>query len=428
MFNKSYPIKVYFNKVSNYLLKKLDQYPIDQLCKYSDDEINDIFIDNLKIEKVEFDHNNKHKSMVKTKIKQDNNTYNSRNRGINDCVFEDAFELTVSIPVVSGDINFLIYHPNTEIIFVNGHSNAKYRINDITNCVEVTFNIMKSIFVNKTSASINEYVNNEFSKQAYELFTLTNKLNSEIEEFNNNLLSFAKKYIESRKKEQDFTNMIIQSTGIELKEVTQPAQEEMKTDLESRIKKEQLQFPKEKNKIVESNLDDNMYKSIMKCIYSFLSNSESNPQTMDKLGEEDIRNTILWNLNTNLFKATGETFRKNGKTDICIQFNDNKVFIAECKIWKGEKSLLSAINQLDGYSTWRDDKVAILFFNKDKVNFDDAINSFKEAIKKHIRFLNIKEIKKNYFECEFKNNLGNNPVLISFIISNFFIDKSLKKN
>lgn len=33
----------------------------------------------------------------------------------------------------------------------------------------------------------------------------------------------------------------------------------------------------------------------------------------------------------------------------------------------------------------------------------------------------MKEIEKNYVECKFNNRVGNNPITISFIISNFFV-------
>jgi hypothetical protein len=55
---------------------------------------------------------------------------------------------------------------------------------------------------------------------------------------------------------------------------------------------------------------------------------------------------------------------KGGKTDILVKHTDGtNVFVAECKYWKGEGVLHETINQLfDRYLTWRDSKVAIVFF------------------------------------------------------------------
>lgn len=40
------------------------------------------------------------------------------------------------------------------------------------------------------------------------------------------------------------------------------------------------------------------------------------------------------------------------------------MFIAECKFWKGPKHYEATIDQLLGYSSWRDAKTAILVFNR----------------------------------------------------------------
>lgn len=60
-----------------------------------------------------------------------------------------------------------------------------------------------------------------------------------------------------------------------------------------------------------------------------------------KIEEEQLRNLILANLNS-LFKGTanGECFRKHGKTDICIEYENRSAFVAECKIWSGIKNFL----------------------------------------------------------------------------------------
>lgn len=39
-------------------------------------------------------------------------------------------------------------------------------------------------------------------------------------------------------------------------------------------------------------------------------------------------------------EAQGETFNKSGKTDILISEESRSAFIAECKIWRGQKKFL----------------------------------------------------------------------------------------
>ena len=59
-------------------------------------------------------------------------------------------------------------------------------------------------------------------------------------------------------------------------------------------------------------------------------------------------------------------FRKNGKTDICIEAEDRSAFVAEFKIWHGKSQAISALEQLLNYLTWRDSKTALLVFVKNK--------------------------------------------------------------
>ncbi len=88
------------------------------------------------------------------------------------------------------------------------------------------------------------------------------------------------------------------------------------------------------------------------------------------------------------YTATSETFNKIGKADILIQDNEGiNIFIAECKIWHGGQELLNAINQLlERYVTWRDEKTALIIFNKDNKDFSKLLMTAKKTIKKHPNF------------------------------------------
>jgi hypothetical protein len=97
---------------------------------------------------------------------------------------------------------------------------------------------------------------------------------------------------------------------------------------------------------------------------------EATLATMAKLGEVDLRNLILAHLNGHYQgQATAEAFRAHGKTDIRIESENRAAFVAECKVWDGEKKLGEAIEQLLGYLTWRDCKTSLIVFNKDNAGF-----------------------------------------------------------
>ena len=107
------------------------------------------------------------------------------------------------------------------------------------------------------------------------------------------------------------------------------------------------------------------YEHALKIVQNMTHVMERSPEAFRSMDEEALRQNFLMQLNGQFEgKATGETFNMGGKTDILLREGDRNVFIAECKIWKGPKGFNEAINQLLGYTTWRDSKTAILVFNR----------------------------------------------------------------
>jgi hypothetical protein len=47
---------------------------------------------------------------------------------------------------------------------------------------------------------------------------------------------------------------------------------------------------------------------------------------------------------------------------VLIRDGDRNVFIGECKWWSGPKAVTEALAQLFSYTTWRDTRLALLFF------------------------------------------------------------------
>ncbi|WP_425236355.1 hypothetical protein [Ulvibacterium sp.] len=137
-------------------------------------------------------------------------------------------------------------------------------------------------------------------------------------------------------------------------------------------------------------MDDAFYADIIEVIYTFFKSVEKKPSTYKSKDEEGLRDYVLPTLETRYdnTSVTGETFNKGGKTDILIRYKDGtNLFVAECKYWKGEAVLHETINQLfDRYLTWRDSKVAIIFFVKNK-EFSKVLATIKEIIPKHEYFV-----------------------------------------
>lgn len=117
----------------------------------------------------------------------------------------------------------------------------------------------------------------------------------------------------------------------------------------------------------EPVLDMAEYEHILNIVSNMVTVMERSPKAFIGMQEEDLRTHFLVQLNGQYEgQATGETFNSSGKTDILIRVENKNIFIAECKFWKGEEYFIEAINQLLGYTSWRDTKTAIILFNRNK--------------------------------------------------------------
>lgn len=115
----------------------------------------------------------------------------------------------------------------------------------------------------------------------------------------------------------------------------------------------------------EPALADADYEAAIKVLLNARNALEHSPSMTAKLNEEHIRDLLLMNLNAHFEgKAAGEVFNGAGKTDILIRERDRNIFIGECKIFRGPKTVTDAISQLLTYLVWRDTKAALLLFIK----------------------------------------------------------------
>lgn len=148
-------------------------------------------------------------------------------------------------------------------------------------------------------------------------------------------------------------------------------------------------------------ISDVIYEEILDIIRNCYATCERTPATYTSLDEEALRDLALVPLNCQYEgRATGETFRNKGKTDISIEEKNRAAFVAECKIWKGRKNFTAAIEQLLGYLTWRDSKTALLIFSRNK-NFKEVLQAAKEAWSEDDRCISLKEPRENEFDCKY---------------------------
>jgi hypothetical protein len=136
----------------------------------------------------------------------------------------------------------------------------------------------------------------------------------------------------------------------------------------------------------EPELGMEHYEYILRVISNMVLVMERSPTSFSRLDEEGLRTHILVQLNGHYEgQATGETFNAEGKTDILIRTEGRNIFIAECKFWKGAEGFKKTIDQLLGYTAWRDTKTAIIVFNRNK-DTSAVLKQIPDLVRAHTNF------------------------------------------
>lgn len=137
----------------------------------------------------------------------------------------------------------------------------------------------------------------------------------------------------------------------------------------------------------EYGIANDRYEHILSVIRHEGRTYEATPVTFAKHDEEELRDIILAHLNGHYHgDATGEVFRRTGKTDIRIEADNRAAFVAECKVWRGPRELSAAVDQLLGYLTWRDCKASLIIFNKEISGFSAIQEKVPAELRAHTQF------------------------------------------
>lgn len=136
----------------------------------------------------------------------------------------------------------------------------------------------------------------------------------------------------------------------------------------------------------EPTLSSADYEHILGVLQNMVHVMERSPSAFETMDEESLRSHFLVQLNGHYEgQATGETFNYEGKTDILVRAEGKNIFIGECKFWSGPKMLTETINQVLGYTSWRDTKVAVIIFNRNK-DFSRVLGAISDTAKAHRNF------------------------------------------
>ncbi len=200
--------------------------------------------------------------------------------------------------------------------------------------------------------------------------------------FHNKLNSVACQAIEQRRKRLLANHNLIASLGIPINSPKHPPKTYQAPEVHRRNSPALFHAGSPPDK-PEPVLVEEHYLHILEVIKNMGQEMEHDPSTFSTMDEESLRSNFLVQLNGHYpGQATGETFNCKGKTDILIRSEGRNIFIAECKYWNGPRSLTKAIDQILSYSSWRDTKVAVIIFNRNK-DFSNVLNEIKSTTKDH---------------------------------------------
>ncbi len=128
------------------------------------------------------------------------------------------------------------------------------------------------------------------------------------------------------------------------------------------------------------------YEHILDLIRTVGRGMERSPGSFAEAEEETLRDHMLVTLNSHYIGRTyAEAFNRKGKTDILIRIHDRNAFIGECKKWAGSKKFNDALDQLFGYTTWQDSRLALIFYVKEK-NPSSIIDKARAEMKSRSEF------------------------------------------
>jgi hypothetical protein len=232
-----------------------------------------------------------------------------------------------------------------------------------------------------TDQRTNEQVREEFESVVRSIKQHLSTLSRDVKAVSNQIESSARPYIEQRKAELLRSKSLVASLGFPMKRVAGAPGTYRAPDVRRKL------MPARPATVApfkpEPTLDEAEYGHILDVMDNMTKVMERSPHTFCKMGEEDIRQHFLVQLNGQYEgQATGETFNFQGKTDILIRSEGRNIFIAECKFWRGEKTFIDTIDQLLSYLSWRDSKTAVVIFNKNK-NLSGVLTAIKSAMEGH---------------------------------------------
>ena len=238
------------------------------------------------------------------------------------------------------------------------------------------------VFTYETTQDRASGINDTFKEELDQTQIHAARVNEEIKGFNDTLPERARQLLKARREKLLQDRNLVESIGFPIRRRQNPPSTFVVPDVKRRITPPKP-VASSASFSPEPTLDMNEYEDILSILSNMVKVMEQSPRAFKDMNEEDLRTHFLVHLNGQYEgQATGETFNYEGKTDILIRADGRNIFIAECKFWTGPAGLNAALDQLLGYTSWRDTKAALLVFNRDR-NMTTVLSRVPETVREH---------------------------------------------
>lgn len=299
---------------------------------------------------------------------------------------------------VSGDPNRLIwdkskpfYITGTKVDFYVPYEGDK----DLFDCKPSTYTLNPPrgvvsetdlILTFQTTKHKSEEIKSSFEGRLNSIKSYLTNIKNGVAEFNSQIEDKIRARIKSRREKVKKDQGLAASFGFPIQKRENASQTYVVPEVKRKIVP-RMPEPTMSPSKPEPVLDMSEYEHILQIISNMVIVMERSPKAFVDMEEEDLRTHFLVQLNGQYEgQATGETFNAGGKTDILIRVDNKNIFIAECKFWRGEEYFKKAIDQLLGYTSWRDTKTSILIFNRNK-NISGVLSQIPAIIEAHPNFV-----------------------------------------
>jgi hypothetical protein len=226
---------------------------------------------------------------------------------------------------------------------------------------------------------IKEEIEDELDRWLEKVEKYVGNLNDDIEQMQEKFRREARSAIESRRDEVETKQQVMDELGVDT-----GGQGDQGYVIPE--KKRDIEIPSASGEDRQQILPEKTFLDILEIIDDLGINIERSAERVRDLDEESLRDIFLAGINSHYAGlATGESFNRGGKTDILLRQDNENLFVAECKFWKGQSQYKDAIDQLLNNLTIRDAHASLLVFSR-RNRYSQMVDRVEEATRDHEQF------------------------------------------